>query len=213
MPQSRIRRKSGLRNLVAAADREGTMIHDASRGDLRARPRPDRLRPPLERTFPAPLTIEIGAATGAGPTAMSAFDAALRDLGVGEANLIRLSSVIPPRATVERIGRVRKPIPWGDRLYCVYAVRHACERGATAAAGIGWALRDDGSGAGLFVEHEADTSDEVDALIRASLADMTRHRGDGFGPVQLCTVDATSDGDPACALVLAAYHTIPWGPR
>ncbi|WP_280411262.1 pyruvoyl-dependent arginine decarboxylase [Nocardia asiatica] len=189
------------------------MMHDAARGDLRARSRPDRLRPPLDRPLPAPLTIEIGAATGSGQTAMSAFDAALRDLGVGEANLIRLSSVIPPRATVERVGRVRKPIPWGDRLYCVYAVRHACRRGATAAAGIGWALRDDDSGAGLFVEHEAETTDEVTALIRASLADMTRRRGDSFGPVQLCTATASSDGDPACALVLAAYHTIPWGPR
>jgi arginine decarboxylase len=53
----------------------------------------------------------------------------------------------------------------------------------------------------------------VTALIRASMADMTRRRGGGFGPVQLCTVDAASDGDPTCALVLAAYHTIPWGPR
>ncbi|MGK8523743.1 pyruvoyl-dependent arginine decarboxylase [Nocardia asteroides] len=189
------------------------MVHDTSRGDLRARPRPDRLRPPLDRALPAPLTIEIGAATGTGPTAMSAFDAALRHLGVGEANLVRLSSVIPPRATVERVGRVGKPIPWGDRLYCVYAAAHACGRGSTAAAGIGWALRDDDSGAGLFVEHEAETGEEVTALIRASLADMTRGRGERFGPVQLCTVDATSEGDPACALVLAAYHTIPWGPR
>ncbi|MGQ4614408.1 pyruvoyl-dependent arginine decarboxylase [Nocardia sp. R7R-8] len=213
MPHSRIGCETGLRLLAAASDREGTMTHDTSRGDLRARPRPERPRPALERPFPAPLTIEIGAATGSGPTALSAFDAALRDLGVGEANLIRLSSVIPPRATVERTGRVRTPIPWGDRLYCVYAVRHASGRGSTAAAGIGWALRDDGSGAGLFVEHEADTSDEVAALIHASLADMTRHRGDCFGPVQLCTVETTCTGDPACALVLAAYHTVPWDPR
>ncbi|MGQ4599161.1 pyruvoyl-dependent arginine decarboxylase [Nocardia sp. R6R-6] len=184
------------------------MIHDTPRGERRARPRTDRSRP-----LPAPLTIEVGATTGVGSTAMSAFDAALRGLGVGEANLIRLSSVIPPRATVERIGRVRKPIAWGDRLYCVYAARHVDRRGASAAAGIGWALRDDGSGAGLFVEHEAETAEEVTALIRASLADMTRHRGDGFGPVQLCTVDTTCTGDPACALVLAAYHTSPWGPR
>ncbi|WP_330229000.1 pyruvoyl-dependent arginine decarboxylase [Nocardia sp. NBC_00508] len=184
------------------------MIHDTPRGELHALPWTDRFRP-----IPAPLTIEIGAATGAGPTAMSAFDAALRGLGVGDANLIRLSSVIPPRATVERIGRVRKPIPWGDRLYCVYAVGHVHEPGTSAAAGIGWALREDDSGAGLFVEHEAATVDEVTALIRASLADMTRHRGDGFGPVQLCTVDTTCDRDPACALVLAAYHTSPWDPR
>ncbi|MGW4738919.1 pyruvoyl-dependent arginine decarboxylase [Nocardia xishanensis] len=40
---------------------------------------------------------------------MSAFDAALRELGVGDANLIRLSSVIPPRAMLERTARLRKP--------------------------------------------------------------------------------------------------------
>ncbi|MFI9509543.1 pyruvoyl-dependent arginine decarboxylase [Nocardia sp. NPDC052566] len=167
----------------------------------------DRLRPPL------PLTIEIGAATGAGPTAMSAFDAALRDLGVGDANLIRLSSVIPPRAVLEHTNRVRKPIAWGDRLYCVYAAQHASEPGETAAAGIGWVLRDDDSGAGLFVEHEADTADEVEYLVRASLADMTGNRPEGFGPVRLSITEARSHGEPVCALVLAAYHSVPWGRR
>lgn len=167
----------------------------------------DRLRPPM------PLTIEIGAAYGVGPTAMSAFDAALRELGVGDANLIRLSSVIPPRAQLDSGDRIRKPIGWGDRLYCVYAARHATEPGRTAAAGIGWALRDDGSGAGLFVEHEADTTDEVAWLIRTSLRDMTNNRPESFGPVRMRTIETRSDGEPACALVLAAYHAVPWGRR
>jgi arginine decarboxylase len=144
---------------------------------------------------------------------MSAFDAALRDLGVGDANLIRLSSVIPPRSTLERTTRVRKPIPWGDRLYCVYAAQHATDSGECAAAGIGWVLRDDHSGAGLFVEHEAETTEEVERLIRSSLADMTQNRPERFGPIQLCTSETRSDGAPTCALVLAAYHTAPWAGR
>ncbi|MEV6554102.1 pyruvoyl-dependent arginine decarboxylase [Nocardia sp. NPDC051756] len=182
------------------------------RGRLLGLPWIDRLRPPAGRQiYGSPLTIEIGAATGVGPTAMSAFDAALRELGVGDANLIRLSSVIPPRSTLEHTERVRKPILWGDRLYCVYAVQHANEPGQTAAAGIGWVLRDDGSGAGLFVEHEAETADEVSALIRSSLNDMTRNRPGSFGPVHLRTTETRSDGGPACALVLAAYRTTPWG--
>ncbi|MEV0297756.1 pyruvoyl-dependent arginine decarboxylase [Nocardia sp. NPDC050710] len=194
------------------------MIHTTPRSCLLGLQWIDRLRPPLGRTrfapaehdSGAPLTIEIGAATGVGPTAMSAFDAALRELGVGEANLIRLSSVIPPRAVLERGGRVRKPIPWGDRLYCVYAAQHATEVGHTAAAGIGWVLRDDDSGAGLFVEHEAETSAEVERLIRSSLTDMTGNRPESFGPVQLTITETRCTGDPACALVLAAYHTTPW---
>lgn len=189
------------------------MMHNTPGGDLRGRQWIDRLRPVSGPTPGPSLTIEIGTATGVGPTAMAAFDAALRGLGVGEANLIRLSSVIPPHATLERTGRVRKPISWGDRLYCVYAVQHANEAGASAAAGIGWVLRDDHSGAGLFVEHEAETAEQVSDLIRSSLTDMTRHRPERFGPVDLCTTETASDGDPACALVLAAYHTVPWSPR
>lgn len=159
---------------------------------------------------PAALTIEVGAAVGVGSTRISAFDAALRELGVGEANLIRLSSVIPPHATIERTRRVRTPIVWGDRLYCVYAVEFADTEGASAAAGIGWSVRDDGSGAGLFVEHEAETSRQVDELIRLSLAEMTAARAGVFGPVCTSTIAATSDGRPTCALSLAAYHTAGW---
>jgi hypothetical protein len=83
--------------------------------------RPDRGD---QRDSGAPLTIEIGAATGTGPTAMSAFDAALRDLGVGDANLIRLSSVIPPRAVLARTGRVKhlETVPWISPEY--FAARY-----------------------------------------------------------------------------------------
>lgn len=196
------------------------MIHTTLRSGLLGLQWIDRLLPPLgrperddRRSHGAPLTIEIGAATGVGATALSAFDAALRELGVGDANLIRLSSVIPPRATLERTARIRKPIPWGDRLHCVYAAHHAEGAGRTAAAGIGWALREDGSGAGLFVEHEAATAAEVERMIRASLADMTAGRPHRFGPVHLSVTQAECTGDPVCALVLAAYDTAGWGAR
>ncbi|WP_345499894.1 pyruvoyl-dependent arginine decarboxylase [Nocardia callitridis] len=170
----------------------------------------DLLRPQDRAIFRPSLTIDIGAATGAGPTAISAFDAALCALGAGNANLIRLSSVIPPRAVLRRGRGASEPVPWGDRLYCVYAVQHASGVGATAAAGIGWALRDDGSGAGLFVEHEAETTDEVSAQIHASLGEMVGNRPEDFGPVRLCTTETRSEGAPVCALVMAAYQNIPW---
>ncbi|MFC3961744.1 pyruvoyl-dependent arginine decarboxylase [Nocardia jiangsuensis] len=198
------------------------MMHNTARGAVSAQrsallglPWVERLRTPATRSARAarssgiPLTIEIGAATGTGPTALAAFDAALRELGVGEANLIRLSSVIPPRARLVRGARVRKPIAWGDRLYCVYAA-HGAEPGGRAAAGMGWVLRTDGSGAGLFVEHEAGSAAEVEALIRASLTDMTRRRSAGFGPIELCVTEIRADAEPACALVLAAYRAAGW---
>lgn len=165
-----------------------------------------------EQVQEAALTIELGPASGTGSTAKAAFNAALTALGVNGANLIHLSSVIPPRATVQRVERVRKQIPWGDRLYCVYAAHYASDAGKRAAAGLGWILPDDGSGAGLFVEHVAETAKEVEQLIRSSLADMVRDRPETFGPVQFCTSEVRSEGTPTCALVLAAYSTTPWEP-
>lgn len=163
-----------------------------------------------DREGSATLTIEIGTATGTGATEVAAFDAALCELGVGEANLIRLSSVIPPRAQLRRTARVRQRIGWGDRLYCVYALGHARTRGATAAAGIGWTLCADGSGAGLFVEHAAETTEQVEDLINASLVDMTAARPGRFGPIHTATVAARADGRDTCALVLAAYRASGW---
>ncbi|MBF6436480.1 pyruvoyl-dependent arginine decarboxylase [Nocardia cyriacigeorgica] len=156
----------------------------------------------------APHSIQIAAATGAGPTALAAFDAALRELGVGEANLIRLSSVIPPHTRLESAARIDTPITWGDRLYCVYAAGHADTAGVRAAAGIGWTTREDG--AGLFVEHEAETAEEVEHLVRTSLADMARHRTGRFGPVRLRTSETRCDDRPACAVVLAAFGASGW---
>lgn len=159
------------------------------------------------------LRIEIAAAIGTAPTELAAFDAALRAVGVGDVNLIRLSSVIPPRSTLTGVDQVRQEFEWGDRLYCVYAEQHASVPGQQAAAGIGWIFRDDDSGAGLFVEHEADTKAEVEDLIENSLADMAAHRPGTFTAPQMRVVTATCSDQPVCALVLAAYRSAGWYDR
>ncbi|MEV6280768.1 pyruvoyl-dependent arginine decarboxylase [Nocardia sp. NPDC051832] len=159
----------------------------------------------------APLLIEVAAGTGAGSTRISAFDAAARAVGAANMNLIHLSSVIPPGADVVRAERLRMPMVWGDRLYCVYAAAFAERVGERAAAGLGWVHRQDGSGAGLFVEHTAENVEEVERLIQASLGDMTAGRPEPFGPVELSVVEAGCRRDPVCALVLAAYQTSTWG--
>ena len=112
-------------------------------------------------------------------TSLSAFDAALRDAGVANFNLVRLSSVIPPDTEVDTTGAT--PIPeggWGDRLYCVYAEQHADLPGVEAWAGIGWVQRLDGQG-GLFVEHEGPTEAFLTTAIESSLADLVAGRPGG----------------------------------
>ena len=155
--------------------------------------------------------LPVAAGTGTGSTSLAAFDAALRDAGVANFNLVRLSSVIPPNTDVDTTGTA--PMPeggWGDRLYCVYAEQHADLPGVEAWAGIGWVQRLDGQG-GLFVEHEGPTEAFLIKAIESSLADLAAGRPEEFGEVHMFTTGVTCIDKPVCAFVVAAYETARWG--
>ncbi len=76
--------------------------------------------------------------------------------GVGDFNLVTLSSVIP---TASRIRHVDGTLPGGhgDLLFCVRAEAFADQPGDVAWAGLGWVV--DETGGGLFVEHHAHSED------------------------------------------------------
>ncbi|WP_052436517.1 pyruvoyl-dependent arginine decarboxylase [Georgenia sp. SUBG003] len=156
-------------------------------------------------------TIRVSTGSGAGRTQLSAFDAALRDAGVANFNLIRLSSVIPPRSEVRAVAPVDQLTGrHGDRLYCVYAEAHAELPYHEAWAGIAWALHDDGSGAGLFVEHEGPSKEQVDRDLTASLEDLIAGRGGGYTPAGRAFANAMCEHEPVCAVVVASYVTQGW---
>jgi arginine decarboxylase len=153
------------------------------------------------------LNISIRTGTGRGSTPLSAFDTALLDAGVGDFNLVTLSSVIPPAS---RIRHVDAPLAGthGDLLFCVRAEAFADLPGHEAWAGLGWVT--DETGGGLFVEHHGTSEASVVEQIEASLADMNRNRGGGYGPVQMTLASAVCVDEPVCALVVAAYRVTSW---
>lgn len=160
----------------------------------------------------SPLTIRISAGSGWGRTSMAAFDGALRSAGVADHNLIRLSSIVPPGAELdlcEPKDQLRGN--FGDLLYCVYAVAFATERGDDAWAGVGWSLATDGSGRGVFVEHAGHSEDQVHSMIQMSLTDMAAGRDHAFAFTDQLLSSAHCSSQPACAVVVATYRTIPWG--
>lgn len=63
------------------------------------------------------MRILVSHGTGDGPTPLAAFDSALLAAGVENYNLIRLSSVIPPGAGIERGRFTSDPDEYGRRLY------------------------------------------------------------------------------------------------
>jgi arginine decarboxylase len=160
------------------------------------------------------VDITVRAAAGSGRTTLSAFDHALLGAGVGNFNLLLLSSVIPPASRVRVLDGREHPLAGehGDRLYCVLSAAYAVEPGQQVWAGLGWVV-DEESGRGLFVEHSAATEDELRLLISDSLGDLVDHRGGGYGEVQQVLASATYDDRPACALAVAAYEVAGWAGR
>ncbi len=168
------------------------------------------------RRAPAPvpdgLRIRVSAGRGSGRTRLSAFDAALRDAGVADFNLVRLSSVIPAGSTVGEVGGQEQLVgEHGDRLYCVYADAYAEGAGQQAWAGVAWSERVDGSGAGLFVEHHAVSEEDLRRDLRHSLEDLAEGRGGLYRPAGQVLSSVTCEGqEHGCAVVVASYAVAGW---
>ena len=157
---------------------------------------------------PAGPRITVRTGSGTGRTRLSAFDAALREAGVADLNLITLSSVVPPGSTVVE---AHEPLAHdhGDRLWCVLATAGSEQHGEVVWAGLGWA-RETTSGAGVFVEHHSGSEEALRAQITLSLEDLCASRG--WRDVESSTVVASAHcvDDPVCALAVAAYEVQGW---
>ncbi len=158
-----------------------------------------------------PLTIRVSTGTGTGRTQLAAFDAALAAAGVSNFNLIRLSSVVPPGSTILEVdGLDQLRGEHGDALYCVYAETHASLPRHEAWAGVAWSRRDDGSGAGLFVEHEGPSHEQVTTDLTHSLEDLSATRGGIYHPEGRRMVGITCETLPVCAVVVATFRRAGW---
>ena len=159
-----------------------------------------------------PITIRVSAGTGTGRTTLAAFDAALAVAGVSDFNLIGLSSVAPPGSLVLEVdGPEQLPGDHGDALYCVYARAHASLPGHEAWAGLAWSRRDDGSGAGLFVEHAGPSYEQVATDLMHSLEDLSATRGGVYHPEGRRIASITCSTLPVCAVVVATFRRAGWG--
>jgi arginine decarboxylase len=156
------------------------------------------------------MNITITSGIGEGPTAIAAFDAALRVAGVENYNLILLSSIIPPGSTLTRTTFVTPIDEYGHRLYIVMARCDAHISGHAAWAGVGWA-QEPADGRGLFVELHGDNETGVQVAIDATLTSMMESRGRTYGPIQCEVAGSVCRGEPVCALVIAVYQSQGWG--
>jgi len=157
------------------------------------------------------MEINITSGIGTGLTKLAAFDTALNEAGIANYNLIKLSSVIPPKSKIKMNNQVflEKSGDWGDRLYIVMAELRVDTPNAEAWAGIGW-VQDNITGKGLFVEHDGNSEETVKRDIAQSLENLMATRNVNFGPINMKVVGITCEHQPVCALVAAVYKSVNW---
>lgn len=155
------------------------------------------------------MNIWVADAVAEASTELAAFDSCLLQTGIGNLNLLYLSSVIPPGATVIRGPAILEDAGWGDRLYCVMAQSRTSEVGHEVWAGLGW-VQETGTGRGLFAEAMGASESEVRLQLSGTLSDMVQAREGDWSPIETAVAGAICKGRPLCALVAATYRSEGW---
>ena len=103
---------------------------------------------------------------------LNAFDRALIKAGIGEQNLVCVSSVIPIGATLAG----PKEMPMGAVTHCVLAQMRGTE-GEMISAGIAYAFRKDGKGGYVAEGHLHGSKESLKSDLRWKMTEIARVRG------------------------------------
>lgn len=159
--------------------------------------------------------ISVIRAIGRGASELSAYDDALFNAGIGNCNIIVLSSVIPPGWEPDDQAELALAPAWGDRLYVVQAMASSDGRARMAlSAGVGWVLF--GHTGGLMVEHHAiaptaaRAAADVERNIGRSIDDLCSRRQASPVKTGSAVVSVAESGGPTCALVVAVFQAERW---
>ncbi len=123
--------------------------------------------------IPTPNIFCLVKGFGEGRTLLNAFDQALLAAGVGDTNLVRMSSIIPPGAKQHH----SIALPKGGLIPVAYAHIDSDQPGEMISAAIAVALPEDPQQAGVIMEYEAKAPlMEVEAIVRQMAEDAFTYR-------------------------------------
>ncbi len=138
--------------------------------------------------------LTSGSAEGA--TELNAFDGALLAAGIGDLNLVRVTSIMPPDV---RLVSTAPGLPKGTFALTVYGARTSATPGAKLATAVGLGRAPDGFG--VVMEASGSSRQQVEEDVRAMVEEAFRVRGLKLDQVHIAAVEHTVD---RCGGVVAA---------
>lgn len=113
--------------------------------------------------FTQPTHYFIVSGHAEGYSSLNAFDQALLEAGVGDTNLVRMSSILPP--SCQRIERVK--LPYGALVPVAYADMTSSVPGEVIASAVAVGIPLDPELPGLIMEHHGvGTLADIEAQVR-----------------------------------------------
>lgn len=111
-----------------------------------------------------------------GRTRLNAFDNALLNAGVGDTNLIRMSSILPPAA--KQVASNDIVLPKGGLIPLAYATIDGTTPGQLISAAIAVGIPEDDREPGVIMEFEDHAPvDNVEEIVRQMVVDGFEYRG------------------------------------
>ena len=154
--------------------------------------------------------VTLAAATAGhaeGGTTLNAFDNALLAAGIGNINLIKVSSILPPEVPVVELPKI-KP---GALIPTAYAAMTSETPGETIAAAVGYAVPDDPAKNGVIMEyHGVATRAHAGRQIELMLEEAFRVRGEPIREMKVVAVEHTTEriGCALAAITLLAEEDL-----
>ena len=140
-----------------------------------------------------------------GVSDLNAFDKALIKMGIGEQNLVAVSSVIPVNAKETD----RKDMPMGAVTHCVLSQIRGYG-GDVISAGIAYAFREDGMGGYVAEGRMHGRKDALLDSLRKKMEEIAGSRGIALGKIRYLaeelTVPKGQCGACVAALVFTGYE-------
>src|SRR5262245_28355336 len=155
-----------------------------------------------------PVTKAAGTAGNAeGGTPLNAFDNALLAAGIGNINLVRISSILPPGVEVVPLPRI-KP---GAVVPTAFSAQTSEVPGEVIASAVGWARPEDPTKNGVIMEfHDKATKEAAERMIVQMLEEAFRVRGERILDMQVFATEHRVEhtGCAIAAVTLLAHDDL-----
>ncbi len=138
--------------------------------------------------FSLPDKFFLVSGSAEGPSPLNSFDNALLAAGIGNTNLIRISSILPPNS--QQISPVR--LPYGALIPIAYSYETGVIPGERVAAAVAVGVPQRNDLPGVIMEyHSREAAEDCEEIARSFVRYAFENRGYNLKEIVSTSVDAT----------------------